>query len=134
MSTQHDQSCSHIELPYKSTDEVMLDVEGQPVAARIGDTLAAALWAAGVTDLRETARGDGRGLCCGMGVCNDCLVSVDGRESQRACMTKVTAAHKVRRQSFPVRLSAAATGSPPILASDLTVRSPDLLVVGGGAG
>jgi D-hydroxyproline dehydrogenase subunit alpha len=134
MSTQHAQGCSHIELPYKSTHEVTLDVEGQPVAARVGDTLAAALWAAGVTKLRETARGDGRGLFCGMGVCNDCLVSIDGRESQRACMTKVTAPHTVRRQSFAVRLSAAARGAAPILASDLTVRSPDLLVIGGGAG
>jgi NADPH-dependent 2,4-dienoyl-CoA reductase/sulfur reductase-like enzyme len=134
MSIQHAQSCSHIELSYKPTDEVTLDVEGRPVAARVGDTLAAALWVAGITGLRETARGDTRGLFCGMGVCNECLVSVDGRESQRACMTKVTGPHIVRRQGFPVRLPQSATGTAPILASDLAVRTPDLLVIGGGAG
>ena len=134
MSIQHAQSCSHIELSYKPAVEVTLDVEGRPVAARMGDTLAAALWAAGVTQLRETARGERRGLFCGMGVCNECLVSVDGRQSQRACMTKVTGPHTVRRQGFPVRLPEQATGEAPILASDLAVRTPDLLVIGGGAG
>jgi thioredoxin reductase len=134
MSIQPAQSCSHIELSYKAHDEVMLDVEGRPVAARVGDTLAAALWAAGVSGLRETQGGDRRGLFCGMGICNDCLVSVDGRESQRACMTKVTGPHSIRRQSFPVRLPLSATGAVPILASDLAVRTPDLLVIGGGAG
>lgn len=134
MSTQYPQSCSHIELSYKSAEEVTLEVEGRPVVARVGDTLAAALWAAGVISLRETARGDMRGVFCGMGVCNDCLVSVDGRQSQRACMTKVTGPHTVRRQRFPVRLPASASAAPPILASDLAVRSPDLLVIGGGAG
>ena len=84
MSIPLQQSCSHIEHSYKPAEDVTLEVEGQPVAARIGDTLAAALWAAGFTGLRETARGDRRGLFCGMGVCNDCLVSVDGRQSQRA--------------------------------------------------
>jgi thioredoxin reductase len=134
MSIQHAQSCSHIELSYKPAVEVTLDVEGRPVAARMGDTLAAALWAGGVTELRETARGERRGLFCGMGVCNECLVSVDGRQGERACMTKVTGPHTVRRQGFPVRLPEQAAGEAPILASDLAVRTPDLLVIGGGAG
>ena len=57
MSIQHAQSCSHIELSYKPAVEVTLDVEGRPVAARMGDTLAAALWAAGVTGAaRDGAR------------------------------------------------------------------------------
>lgn len=134
MSIEHAQSCSHIELSYKPAVEVTLDVEGRSVPARMGDTLAAALWAAGITALRETARGERRGLFCGMGVCNDCLVSIDGRQSQRACMTKVTGPHTVRRQGFPVRLPESATGEAPILSSDLAVRTPDLLVIGGGAG
>ncbi len=61
-------------------------------------------------------------------------MSVDGRQGQRACMTKVTGPHTVRRQGFPVRLPEQATGEAPILASDLAVRTPDLLVIGGGAG
>ncbi|MCF8038149.1 MAG: (2Fe-2S)-binding protein, partial [Desulfohalobiaceae bacterium] len=30
-----------------------------------------------------------RGFFCGMGVCYDCLVTVDGRPGTRACMTQV---------------------------------------------
>lgn len=134
MSIQHPQTCSHIEHSYKSADAVTLDVEGQPVTARIGDTLAAALMSAGIAGLRETARGERRGVFCGMGVCNECLVSVDGRQSQRACMIKVSGPHTVRRQAFQVRLPAQASGAAPILAADLAVRTPDLLVIGGGAG
>jgi NADPH-dependent 2,4-dienoyl-CoA reductase/sulfur reductase-like enzyme len=114
--------------------DVTLEVDGVPVPARLGDTLAASLWAAGVTGLREARDGTRRGLFCGMGVCNECLVSVDGRESQRACMTKVTGPHEIRRQSFTVRLPPTMEGAAPILASDLAVRTPDLLVIGGGAG
>lgn len=134
MSIPHPQSCSHIEHSYKPADEVTLQVEGEPVTARIGDTLAAALVSAGITGLRETARGDRRGLFCGMGVCNECLVSVDGRQSKRACMTKVSGPHSVHRQSFQIRLPEQAEGAAPILASDLAVRTPGLLVIGGGAG
>lgn len=134
MSTQSPPSRSHNELSYKSGAAVTLEVDGRPVPARVGDTLAAALVAAGITSLRETASGDTRGLFCGMGVCNECLVTIDGAESRRACMTKVSGPHTVRRQSFPVRLSSAAVGAEPILASDLAVRTPDVLVIGGGAG
>jgi NADPH-dependent 2,4-dienoyl-CoA reductase/sulfur reductase-like enzyme len=134
MSTTHPQSCSDAEHTYKPGDAVTLEVEGRPVPARIGDTLAAALVSAGITGLRETAHGERRGLFCGMGVCNECLVSVDGRQSQRACMTKVSGPHSVRRQSFQIRLPEQAEGAAPILASDLAVRTPDLLVIGGGAG
>jgi NADPH-dependent 2,4-dienoyl-CoA reductase/sulfur reductase-like enzyme len=134
MSTPRLQTCSHVEHSYKSADAVTLDFEGRPVSARIGDTLAAALMSAGITGLRETARGERRGVFCGMGACNECLVSVDGRQSQRACMTKVSGPHTVRRQTFRISLPEQASGTAPILASDLAVRTPDLLVIGGGAG
>jgi len=134
MSTSAPQSCSHNELPYKSGAKVTLEVDGRSVSARIGDTLASALIAAGVTALRETASGETRGVFCGMGVCNECLVTIDGAESRRACMTKVVGPHVVRRQSFPVRLGTATVGAAPILAPDLAVCTPDVLVIGGGAG
>lgn len=63
-----------------------LRFEGQSVPAADGETVAAALAAAGIDVFRETRGGAGRGLFCGMGVCHDCLVSVDG-DSVRACLT-----------------------------------------------
>ena len=65
-------------------------VDGQSVVAYEGESIAAALFAAGVRITRWTARaGEPRGYFCGMGVCQDCLVTVDGSPIVRACMTTV---------------------------------------------
>ena len=61
--------------------------DGEPIAAFEGETIAAALLAAGRRVLRTTAvTGTPRGVFCGMGICFDCLVVVDGEPSRRACM------------------------------------------------
>ena len=65
-------------------------VDGRSVVAYEGESIAAALFAAGVRITRWTARaGEPRGYFCGMGVCQDCLVTVDGSPNVRACMTPV---------------------------------------------
>ncbi len=66
-----------------------IDVNGQPVSARSGQTVAAALMAAGRRVFRYTQSGHPRGLFCGMGVCFECVVTVDGVAGQRACVTRV---------------------------------------------
>ena len=106
-----------------------LSFEGRPVPARPGETLAAALTAAGELVLRLTRGGDGRGLFCGMGVCQDCLVEVDGVPNRRACMTRIEGPHYVRRQQSPAAAPAAVGPLPPA-----ALAKPELLVVGGGAG
>ena len=110
--------------------EVLLDVDGRGVPGRQGESIAAALIRAGVTAWRQTPQGNPRGLFCGMGVCQDCVISVDGQDQQRACMTKVSGAHRIRTR--PTGDHAAALA--PILATDLPVLGPDVLVIGGGAG
>jgi predicted molibdopterin-dependent oxidoreductase YjgC len=69
---------------------VRITVDGQPLEARAGDTVAAALLAAGRLAFRTTLRGRApRGLFCGMGICFDCVVTVDGVTGVRACLTPV---------------------------------------------
>lgn len=63
---------------------------GAPLEARPGDSIAAALTAAGVRKLGRGCAGQDRAMFCGMGVCQDCAVQVDGQLGQLACMTKVT--------------------------------------------
>ncbi|HZU35462.1 MAG TPA: (2Fe-2S)-binding protein [Gemmataceae bacterium] len=64
--------------------------DDNPVSAVSGQTIAAALMAHGQRTLRYTSRHTHpRGLFCGMGVCFDCLVQVDGRPNVRACQTPV---------------------------------------------
>jgi aerobic-type carbon monoxide dehydrogenase small subunit (CoxS/CutS family) len=62
---------------------------GKPIEARSGQTIAMALWNAGIRSLRASARrGEPRGMFCGMGVCQECVVWIDGRRRE-ACMTVV---------------------------------------------
>ena len=71
---------------------VMLTVNGRPVAAYSGETLFAVLCAEGIVALRPASKKlteAARGGFCGMGVCQECRVMVDGLPDQRACMTEV---------------------------------------------
>lgn len=63
--------------------------DGEDIAAAPGQSIGAALLAAGHRSWRTT-RHDGapRGLFCGIGICFDCLVTVNGRPGQRACLTE----------------------------------------------
>jgi predicted molibdopterin-dependent oxidoreductase YjgC len=67
---------------------VTIDVDGVRVDAFPGESLAAALLAAGVRAFRRTPSGAPRGPLCNMGVCFECVVTVDG-EPRRACATEV---------------------------------------------
>ena len=58
---------------------VEIRFDGRTVPALEGETIAAALSAAGTLAFRETPTGAPRGLHCGMGACFDCVVTVDGR-------------------------------------------------------
>ena len=71
---------------------VTIRVNGKPVEACCGETLFAALIAAGIGTLRHSFKGQtktARGGFCGMGVCQECRVTVDGMPDRRACMTEV---------------------------------------------
>ncbi|MGR3804140.1 FAD-dependent oxidoreductase [Marinibacterium profundimaris] len=71
---------------------------GASIDARPGDSIAAALTAAGVRKLGAGCTGQDRAMFCGMGVCQDCAVQVDGQVGQLACMTKVRPGMDVRAQ------------------------------------
>ena len=73
--------------------------EGTPMRAFAGESVAAALLASGIRSLRTTPGGEPRGLFCGMGVCFDCLVEIDGVPYQRACRLTVKDGMSVRRQT-----------------------------------
>lgn len=83
---------STLHVPGSRGDPVTILVDDEPVEARIGETVASALLAHGRRVLRRTdRRGAPRGLFCGIGVCYDCLVTVDGIGHRRACLTPVHA-------------------------------------------
>ncbi|MTD17165.1 (2Fe-2S)-binding protein [Nakamurella sp. YIM 132087] len=61
-------------------------VDDRPVTAYPGETIAAAAIAAGIRVQRRGVDGSARGLYCGIGVCGECEMSVDGRFSVRTCV------------------------------------------------
>lgn len=78
---------------------VAITVDGMPVAARAGDTVAAALLAAGIDHCRTTpVTGAPRAPYCLMGVCFECLVTVDGVGSRQGCLIPVREGMKVETQ------------------------------------
>ena len=75
------------------------DFDGRAVPFDAGQSIGAALLAAGVASWRTTRRGARpRGLFCGIGVCFDCLVTVEDRPNQRACIVPARASLDVRSQ------------------------------------
>lgn len=74
-----------------------IEVDGEVVPAARGAMLTAALIAAGRWVLRtHPVTGAPRGPLCGMGVCLECEVTVDGRPATRACLTPVADGMRVR--------------------------------------
>lgn len=72
-------------------------LDGRPLVARRGDTVAAALVAGGTLAFRSTdVSGAPRGPYCMMGACFDCLVTIDDRPNQQACMVRVRAGMRVQ--------------------------------------
>jgi sarcosine oxidase subunit alpha len=70
---------------------VTIYVEGTAVAAREGDTVSAALLASDLDVRRSTAVSGARRLpYCMMGVCFDCLVTIDGVGNRQGCLVPVT--------------------------------------------
>jgi len=71
--------------------------DGEAHVGRRGETVAAALLAAGVTVFRETPRdGRPRAPYCMMGVCFECLVEIDGVPNRQACMVTLEDGMAVR--------------------------------------
>jgi NADPH-dependent 2,4-dienoyl-CoA reductase/sulfur reductase-like enzyme len=72
-------------------DIVHFTFDGRDIAARRGQTVAAALYAAGVTTLTRSVKyRRPRGIHCAAGYCPNCLLSVDGLPHVRSCMTPVS--------------------------------------------
>ncbi len=108
--------------------EISIRFDGKPIAALEGETIAAALSAAGIVAFRTTPGGSPRGLYCGMGACFDCVVTVDGRIGRRACMEKVADGMQVGSAASDVLAPLA----PVPDGDDATEQACDLLVVGAG--
>jgi predicted molibdopterin-dependent oxidoreductase YjgC len=66
-------------------ETIEISVNGAKVLVPAGATVAAAVALAGVTAFRTSVSGEPRGPLCGMGICFECRVTIDGRQHCRSC-------------------------------------------------
>jgi D-hydroxyproline dehydrogenase subunit gamma len=79
-----------------SADLFQISIDGVAVVVPRGITVAAAMMNGGLA-IRASVSGEPRAALCGMGICQECRVMIDGRPYQRACMILVEPGMKVRR-------------------------------------
>ena len=77
-------------------DRVTISVNGKPVSVPRGTLVAAALAYAGVSSFRSSVHGEPRGPLCGMGVCFECCLTINGNAHARSCLTLCEEGMEVR--------------------------------------
>ena len=77
-------------------DLIHVTVNGAHVAVPEGSTVSAAVWLAGETVFRRSVTGEPRGPVCGMGICFECRVTINGRRQMRSCQIPCRADMEIR--------------------------------------
>ena len=84
---------------YQKGEKIRFYLDGKEMYGYEGDTIAAALMAAGVTTHRHTRKkGTPRGIFCAIGRCTDCVMVVDGQINVRTCITPLKEGMQVQTQ------------------------------------
>ncbi|KPG82704.1 MULTISPECIES: (2Fe-2S)-binding protein [Pseudomonas] len=69
--------------------DMTVHINGQAVSAAIGETVLSVIQSLGVRQIARNDHDQVSGAYCGMGVCQCCLVKINGRHKRRACQTLV---------------------------------------------
>ena len=76
---------------------IELQIDGQRLQVRPGTSVAAALYLAGDGSSRTSVSGQRRAPLCGMGICQECRVTIDGQR-RLACQTTCTTGMQVENR------------------------------------
>jgi predicted molibdopterin-dependent oxidoreductase YjgC len=82
-------------------DTFTIEFDGRPVAAWPGESVGAALIAAGILQFRIAEDGSARGPVCNIGICWECRCIIDGEANMRACRTEARPGMIVVTQKGP---------------------------------
>lgn len=77
-------------------DTITLSINGQRVSVPAGTVVAAAVATADQSRFRRSISGQSRAPLCGMGICFECRVTVDGVPQTRSCTLLCRAGMEVR--------------------------------------
>ena len=119
-----------IETGVQRGKEIEIFIDNHPIRAYEGETIAAVLTAIGIRQIRHAPQlKDPRGLYCCMGSCYGCLVTVNGRPNERACVTPVQSGQHISLQVDFGRPDMTSLGP-----AHLVRREIPLVIIGGGPG
>ena len=114
---------------------ITIYLDDRPIRAFSGESVAAALMAAGIRAFRESRRGEARGPYCGIGNCYDCVLTVDGRPNVRTCNLQVRdgmALHTRSNGEFGQRPGSPMRGGDEVSIEKGRALQEQLVIVGGG--
>ena len=66
-------------------EQITLRINGRDIAVPAGSMVSTAVIISGAAGFRRSVSGDLRGPLCGMGICFECRVKIDGRAHSRSC-------------------------------------------------
>jgi predicted molibdopterin-dependent oxidoreductase YjgC len=69
----------------QTTERVKISVNGSDVIVNAGTSVAAAILSAGIVRFRRSVTEEARSALCGMGICFECRVTIDGKAHARSC-------------------------------------------------
>jgi D-hydroxyproline dehydrogenase subunit gamma len=101
---------------------VHLTIDGRSVEVEAGTSVAAALVIAGTRGSRTSVSGQPRAALCGMGVCQECRVTIDGRAHVLACQTLCREGQAVCSAGETDAANATNAASTAIAATTTTTR------------
>lgn len=123
---------NHPILKFEKEKKVTFFYNGKEVEGFEGESIAAALHAAGVRKLHESeVKHRPRGLFCAIGNCSSCLMRVDGKDNVRICVEPLRAGMVVEQQNGKAKLKAEGNELPGKLNPPIHAET-DVLVIGGG--
>ncbi len=87
-------------------ERVTIDFEGNLLDVPAGITVAAAVMGYAKQEFIRISpsTGDKRAPFCFMGVCHECLMEIDGKTNQQACIIEVRQGMHIKRQMGPVEV------------------------------
>jgi NADPH-dependent 2,4-dienoyl-CoA reductase/sulfur reductase-like enzyme len=119
-------------------DDITINVNGEPLAVPDGCTVAAALLRADRVAFRHSVTGQPRGPLCGMGVCYECRVTVDGQPHAKSCQMNADCGLRIADSQGAGEQISLFSRQQPSSTDQSAIRNPqsaiecDVLIIGAG--
>ncbi len=113
-----------------NSKKIKFSFENREYEAFAGETVAAALTRNGIKNFRKDKSNGHRGVYCNMGICNECIVQINGNQSVKSCTINIQENDKIFIQNYNAEL--------PNLKKNIQLKKRvldyDILIIGAGPG